>query len=130
MDAGRVAAEGPVADMLARLDLSLPLGDAAGVVLDATVAERDERWQLARLDVAGGAFSLWARDSGRTLGQRVRVRLLARDVSLARQPQAATSIGNQLRGVIEAIADDEHPALALVRVRVGEARPPRRSRPA
>jgi molybdate transport system ATP-binding protein len=120
MEAGRVAAEGPVADMLARLDLSLPLGDAAGVVLDATVAERDERWQLARLDVAGGAFSLWARDSGRALAQRVRVRVLARDVSLARQPQAGTSIGNQLRGVIEEIADDDHPALALVRVRVGE----------
>ncbi|MGM9491062.1 molybdenum ABC transporter ATP-binding protein [Ideonella sp. YS5] len=120
MDAGRVSAQGPVAEMLARLDLSLPLGDAAGVVLDATVAERDTAWQLARLDVATGAFSLWARDPGRALGQRVRVRLLARDVSLARQPQAATSIGNQLRGVIEAIADDEHPALALVRVRVGE----------
>jgi molybdate transport system ATP-binding protein len=120
MEAGRVSAQGPVAEMLARLDLSLPLGDAAGVVLEATVTERDAHWQLARLEVAGGAFSLWARDPGRALGERVRVRLLARDVSLARQPQAATSIGNQLRGVIEAIADDEHPALALVRVRVGE----------
>jgi molybdate transport system ATP-binding protein len=120
MEAGRIAAEGPVADMLARLDLSLPLGDAAGVVFDATVAERDAQWQLARLEVAQGAFTLWARDPGRAPGQRVRVRVLARDVSLAREPQAATSIGNQLRGVIEAIADDEHPALALVRVRVGE----------
>jgi molybdate transport system ATP-binding protein len=120
LDAGRVAAEGPVADMLARLDLSLPLGDAAGVVLDAVVAERDERWRLARLEAAGGAFSLWARDPGRSVGQRVRVRVLARDVSLARELQTGTSIGNQLRGVVEAIADDEHPALALVRVRVGD----------
>ena len=120
MEAGRVVAEGPVADMLARLDLSLPLGDAAGVVLEASVAERDPQWQLARLEVAGGAFSLWARDPGRALGQRARVRMLARDVSVAREPQTSTSIGNQLRGVIEAIADDDHPALALVRVRVGE----------
>ncbi|MBT9599403.1 MAG: molybdenum ABC transporter ATP-binding protein [Vitreoscilla sp.] len=120
IEAGRVVAEGALPEMLARLDLSLPLGDAAGVVADAVVAERDAAWHLARLDVAGGAFSLWARDPGRALGQRVRVRVLARDVSLTRAPQTGTSIGNQLRGVVEAIADDEHPALALVRVRVGE----------
>ena len=40
-------------------------------------------------------------------------------MSLARAPQTGTSIGNQLRGTVESIADDEHPALALVRVRVG-----------
>jgi molybdate transport system ATP-binding protein len=55
------------------------------------------------------------------LGQRVRVRVLARDVSLARMQLAGSSIVNQLPGVVEAIADDAHPALALVRVRVGSA---------
>ncbi|HJV71746.1 molybdenum ABC transporter ATP-binding protein [Ideonella sp.] len=124
LEAGRIMAEGPVADMLARLDLNLPLGESAGVVLDGVVGERDARWQLARLDVAGAAgsaFGLWARDQGLPLGRRVRVRVLARDVSLTRAPQTGTSIGNQLRGTVEAIADDEHPALALVRVRVGDA---------
>ena len=120
MESGRARAEGPVADMLARLDLNLPLGESAGVALDAVVGERDARWQLARLDVVGGA-SLWSRDPGLALGRRVRVRVLARDVSLTRAPQTGTSIGNQLRGVVEAITDDEHPALALVRVRVGDS---------
>jgi molybdate transport system ATP-binding protein len=55
------------------------------------------------------------------VGRRVRLRVLARDVSLTRAPQTGTSIGNQLHGHIEAIADDVHPALALVRVRVGPA---------
>ncbi len=119
LEAGRVSAEGALPQMLARLDLRLPLGEAAGVVLDAELCERDEAWKLVRLTVAAGAFSLWARDPGLPLGQRVRVRVLARDVSLARAPQPATSIGNQLQGVVEAIADDEHPALALVRVRLG-----------
>ncbi len=120
LEAGHVVGQGGVSDMLAGLDMSLPLGDAAGVVLDAAIAERDAAWHLVRLDVAGGAFSLWARDPGQAVGQRVRVRVLARDVSLTRAPQTGTSIGNQLRGVVEQIADDEHPALALVRVRVGE----------
>jgi len=119
MEAGRVVAEGPLADTLARLDLPLALGDDAGVVLGGTVGERDLRWHLARLDVDGGEFSLWARDQGLPIGRRVRLRVLARDVSLTRTPQTDTSIGNQLSGHVEAIADDQHPALALVRVRVG-----------
>jgi len=97
------------------------LGDDAGVVLDAVVGARDARWQLVRLDVDGQACQVWARDAGAPLGRRVRLRVLARDVSLARTPQTGSSIGNQLRGVVEAIADDEHPALTLVRVRVGSA---------
>ena len=124
MDAGRVLAHGPLPDMLARLDLPLALGDDAGVVLDAVIGERDTQWHLARLDVdadAAGrpACHLWSRDPGLPVGRHVRLRVLARDVSLTRTPQTGTSIGNQLRGTVEAIADDEHPALALVRVRVG-----------
>jgi molybdate transport system ATP-binding protein len=121
MDAGRVRADGPLPDMLARLDLPIAFGDDAGVVLDAVIGARDPHWHLARLDVAGGACALWSRDAGLPEGRRVRLRVLARDVSLTRTPQTGTSIGNQLRGTIEAIADDEHPALALVRVRVGDA---------
>ncbi|WP_298828976.1 molybdenum ABC transporter ATP-binding protein [uncultured Piscinibacter sp.] len=121
LEAGRVLADGPLPDMLARLDLPVAFGDDAGVVLDATIGERDARWQLVRLDVDGEACRLWTRDQGLPVGRRVRLRVLARDVSLTRTPQTGTSIGNQLRGTIEAIADDAHPALALVRVRVGAA---------
>jgi molybdate transport system ATP-binding protein len=121
MEAGRVLADGPLPDMLARLDLPVAFGDDAGVVLDAVIGERDSQWQLARLDVDGEACRLWSRDAGLPVGRRVRLRVLARDVSLTRTPQTGTSIGNQLRGTIEAIANDDHPALALVRVRVGTA---------
>jgi molybdate transport system ATP-binding protein len=126
MEAGRAVAAGPLADVLARLDLPTARGEGAGVVLDAVVAERDERWQLARLQVGAGdsVFSLWARDPGIALGRAVRVRVLARDVSLTRAPQTGTSIGNQLRGTVEAIADGEHPALALVRVGIGAGASP------
>ena len=121
MEGGHVLAEGPLPDMLARLDLPVVLGDDAGVVLNAVIGKRDAQWQLAQLDVDGEACRLWTRDPGQPVGRHVRLRVLARDVSLTRTPQTGTSIGNQLRGTIEAIADDEHPALALVRVRVGTA---------
>jgi molybdate transport system ATP-binding protein len=118
MDRGRVQATGPLAEIMARLDLPTAHGESAGVVLDAVLAERDAQWQLARVQV-GSDFSVWARDPGIEPGRSLRVRLLARDLSLARAPQHQTSIGNQLQGTVESIAGDEHPALALVRVRVG-----------
>jgi len=129
MTEGRVVAAGALADMMARLDLPTARGDEAGVVLDAVVAERDDRWHLARLHVDRGAFSVWARDHGLPLGQPVRLRLLARDVSLATAPHPGTSIGNQLQGTVEAIADDEHPSQVLVRVRVGPQADPSRADP-
>jgi molybdate transport system ATP-binding protein len=122
-----VLAAGPLTEMLARLDLPLALGDDTGVVLAARIGARDDEWHLARLDVGTAArdavdCSLWARDPGLPLGQAVRVRVLARDVSLTRTPQTGTSINNQLAGTVEALADDDsHPALTLVRVRVGNA---------
>jgi len=116
MEGGRVLANGPLADTLARLDLPIRLGEDAGAILDGTVGEVDGDWHLVRVDFAGG--SLWARDHGLPVGRRVRVRVLARDVSLAEQP-GTSSIQNVLRGRVDAIGDDEHPGLALVRVKVG-----------
>jgi molybdate transport system ATP-binding protein len=119
MEGGRVLASGPLGETLARLDLPIRLGEDVGVVLDAVVGERDAAWHLARMDFPGG--SLWTRDKGIAMGSKVRLRVLARDVSLATQRQEHTSIQNHLHGQVDAIADDEHPGLALVRVRVGQS---------
>jgi molybdate transport system ATP-binding protein len=117
LEDGRAVAEGPLAETLARLDLPIRLGEDVGVVLDAVIGERDEAWHLVRVDFAGG--SLWVRDTGLPAGRRVRIRILARDVSLALEHQEHTSILNLLPGKVEEMADDVHPALALVRVAVG-----------
>jgi molybdate transport system ATP-binding protein len=49
------------------------------------------------------------------------VRILARDVSLARAPMTGTSILNTLPAVVVDRVDDAHPALTLVKLRVGES---------
>lgn len=118
MEEGRVRAAGPLAETLARLDLPVRLRRDAGAIVAATVGAIEPAWHLARVDFHGG--SLWTRDQGLPVGRRLRVHILARDVSLAERP-APSSIQNVLRGSIDAIGDDEHPGLALVRVRVGEA---------
>jgi molybdate transport system ATP-binding protein len=47
------------------------------------------------------------------------VRILARDVSIALQPVSGTSIQNCLPATVEQMAVDHHPALSLLRLRVG-----------
>jgi len=117
LEDGKVLGAGPLADILTRLDLPIRLGEDAGVVLDAIVAEHDTEWQLARVDFGGG--SLWVRDKGIPLGRHVRVRILARDVSIAREQISGTSIMNSFPATVREIADDTHPALSLVKLDAG-----------
>jgi molybdate transport system ATP-binding protein len=119
LDDGRAVAQGPLHETLARLDLPFQLGEDVGVVLDAAVVEHDHVWHLDRVAFEGG--SMWTRSHGLEVGRRVRVRVLARDVSLSTNEQENTSIQNILPGSVDAIADDQHPALALVRVLVGQS---------
>jgi len=119
LDAGKVKACGPVSDVLAATDAPVVLGDDAGALLDATVAERDARWQLTRLVFNGG--SLWLRDAGHSVGHKVRVRVLARDVSVATLEPQHTSIQNLLPCIVHSIVPDAHPSQALVRMVCGEA---------
>lgn len=117
LEAGRAVATGALTETLARLDLPIQLGEEVGVVLAAVVAERDAAWHLARVEFPGG--SLWVRDGGHAIGNPVRVRILARDVSIALQPVSGTSIQNCLPATVEQMAGDNHPALSLLRLRVG-----------
>src|SRR6185369_17702483 len=114
MDQGNVVAAGPVAATLAGAAVPIVLGEDAGALLEGTVEERDEPWQLARIGFAGG--SLWVRDSGLATGRRVRVRVLARDVSIATEKPFATSIQNLLPCTVRAMQADSHPSQLLVRM--------------
>ena len=118
MDAGRAVAAGGVAELLSRLDLPLPPGEDAGVVLLGEVGALEAAWHLARLDVPGASF--WTRDPALPIGHRLRLRVLARDVSLSLVAQPDSSIANQIPAVVEAIADDAHPSQVLVRLRTRE----------
>ncbi|WP_374328288.1 molybdenum ABC transporter ATP-binding protein [Azonexus sp.] len=120
LDGGRVVTAGPLAETLARIDLPIRLGEDVGVVLEATVEHIDETWQLMRVVFPGG--SLWTRARDLPPGRRVRVRVLARDVSLAIDEPGPSSIQNILPATVDAVGPDEHPGLLLVRVALGESR--------
>ncbi|HET9644943.1 MAG TPA: molybdenum ABC transporter ATP-binding protein, partial [Burkholderiaceae bacterium] len=48
LEEGRVRAHGPLLETLARLDLPMSMSEEPGVIVEATVAELDAHWQLAR----------------------------------------------------------------------------------
>ena len=81
MEAGRVLASGPANALMTRLDLPLAHGDAAGAIIDGDRRRASMRaFGLTQLAFAGG--TLWLPHGGTRIGQAVRVRIQARDVSL------------------------------------------------
>ncbi len=119
LERGQVKAAGPAATVLSTVDSPVVVGEDAGALLAGELVERDVDWNLARVAFAGG--SLWVRDSGLALGARVRLRVLARDVSLTTAEPQHTSIQNHFGCRILAVAPDVHPSQALVQLACGEA---------
>lgn len=117
LEAGRVRASGPCAELLARVDLPLAQGEDAAVRIETTVAGHDEAYQLTRLDFAGGSIRVTR--MARAPGERVRLRIHARDVSLALSAEAPSSIVNRLPARIVGFSAAAHPAHCLVSLDAG-----------
>lgn len=117
MDQGRVVAQGALEDVLARVDLPIYLDNDLGVVLKTNIVEKDSQWHLMRVAFEGGF--LWLKDNAANLSEEVRVRVLAKDVSLTLTPHDS-SILNSLPAEVIEIVDDVDQAMALVRLKVGE----------
>ncbi|MBS3805319.1 MAG: molybdenum ABC transporter ATP-binding protein [Oleiphilaceae bacterium] len=118
MDQGRVVAAGELTEISGRLDLPDRDDEELGVILDTIIGDRDLAWHLCRADFDGGP--LWVRDSGRSKGSRLRLRILARDVSLALTRNDDQSIFNLLPATITDIREGAHPAMALVAMKLGK----------
>lgn len=119
LEQGRVVTSGPVGEVLSRLDSPLQRADEAGVVLEARVTAKEAQWHLLRAAFAGGEFLL--ADEGQSLGESLRIRLKARDVSIALSQQRDSSILNTLPAKIVEIAPAPVPGALLVKMALGEA---------
>jgi molybdate transport system ATP-binding protein len=86
-----------------------------GTVFDTRVAEHDLSWGLTRLEFKGGL--LYASDVDALVGERVRVRIRSRDVSLALSAPRDASFLNVLNGTVTSIGG-EHGASVDVQLDV------------
>ncbi len=113
---GAVRGEGETAAMLARLDLPTAHGDQAGAVIHAVVEAHDPRYALTTLRFPGGRFLVAHHPA--PPGTPVRVRVLARDVSLTLDPPQRTSILNIVAARVAELSEDG-PAQVMVRLDAG-----------
>ena len=104
LESGRVLASGPTRELLTRLDLPLAYGDTAAAIIEAVVTSVEPAYHLSHAAFSGGEISLL--NARLNVGQRVRVRIQARDVSLTLHRQESTSILNIFATTVTAIASD------------------------
>ena len=116
IEAGRIAYQGPLAEGMTRLDLTLAHRDIAATVLDAVVVGQDAELQITR--VASGAVELELAGLHGSPGAPFRVRVAARDVSLTLTMPQQTSILNLLPARVLELADDA-PGQVLVKLSLG-----------
>lgn len=117
LEQGRVLASGPTSEVLARLDLPIALADDAGVVLAGRVLGHDPDYGLLSLGLAGEQRVLLAHVP-LPPGQALRIKVLARDVSLSLERQHS-SILNVLPATVAEIAPTRSPAQVLLRLDLG-----------
>jgi len=113
---GRVLAQGVLQDMLARLDLAGAFADDTGAVIEASVAAHDDEDHLSRLDFHGG--QLLVSRCAEAIGQRVRARVRASDVSLSDRPPEGSSILNVLPARVVELGASSTPGQVLVKLDV------------
>jgi len=113
---GCVTAHGPSAMLMTQLDSPLAQGDDAGAVLACRVLSHDPVDHLSLTEFDGGQLTVPLQSYAP--GHTLRVRVAARDVSLALQAPTGTSILNMVHAQVQGIAA-ERPGQVMVSLRAG-----------
>jgi molybdate transport system ATP-binding protein len=116
---GKCLAVGTINEVMDRLDLDrVTERYETASVLETRIAAQDSRDRLTTLAFDGGELIVPQRDGA--LGERVRTRILARDVSIALKRPAGISMLNVLPARVVAIGEIADPVVD-VRLAVGSA---------
>lgn len=121
LEQGKAVAQGPVAELMTRLDLPLAHGDTAAALIEAVTCGLQSDSGLCELRFDGGTLLL-PQTRSTPLPDRtpVRVRIQARDVSLSLVWPEQTSVLNILGATVTELADDG-PGQVLVGLQVAGA---------
>lgn len=115
MNNGKIIAAGPAPDILARLDLAPYLGRfEAGAILAGRVRGEDAAFGISIVDIDGVALQVPS--LGLPSGHKVRLRIRARDVSIATVKPQGLSIRNIMNVRIDEIAEEKGSAFAELRL--------------
>jgi len=116
LERGQQLASGSTVEMLSQLTLPFAHYEDAAAVLDTTVTDSDEVYGLSSLAFAGGHITV-SRDKLKQ-GDTVRLRVMAKDVSLSLKQPEQSSILNILPATIESMIN-EGSSQKLIRLNLG-----------
>ncbi len=117
LSAGSVVAAGDVHEVMNRLDLRPYTGRyEAGAVIESTVLAQDAEFALTTLGFDGGSLQMPRIEV--PVGARVRLRIRARDISLATTRPQNVSLLNVLQGRLTGLTEEAGP-IVEARIEVG-----------
>ncbi len=122
LNSGKLVAEGDLNTMFSRLDWPIKFNTEPGVVFEAVVVEKDQKWHLNQLcfdEQNTQICRLWINDSGEKLGQKIRLRILASDVSIAISKSTENSILNRLDAKVVEIKKYPKQPTCLLKLKIG-----------
>nr|WP_175558077.1 molybdenum ABC transporter ATP-binding protein [Roseibium suaedae] len=114
LSGGKTVASGPVSEVLASLDPGTDLGgEETAALLEGVVAHRDEQWDLVDVALDEGAV-IQVPGLPASLGDRIRLRIPARDVSISLTRPSGISVRNILKAKVEALRPLDGPYVEVV----------------
>jgi molybdate transport system ATP-binding protein len=116
---GKALASGPIGETLARLDLPMAMGDDAGVIIEGQVSAYDAEYQLLSLQLPATEMSIRVTHAPIALGQPLRCKVHARDISLSLQNSEFSSILNRLPVTVVSEQSADNAAHVLIRLDAG-----------
>ncbi|MBC3775485.1 molybdenum ABC transporter ATP-binding protein [Pseudomonas sp. SWRI99] len=119
LSAGKALASGPIGETLARLDLPMAMGDDAGVIIEGQVSAYDADYQLLSLQLPATAMHIRVTHAPLALGQALRCKVHARDVSLSLDNAESSSILNRLPVTVVSEQAADNSAHVLIRLDAG-----------
>ncbi len=116
---GKALASGPIGETLARLDLPMAMGDDAGVIIEGQVSAYDAQYQLLSLQLPATEMSIRVTHAPMKVGQSLRCKVHARDISLTLQDSEFSSILNRLPVTVVSEQPADNAAHVLIRLDAG-----------
>ena len=114
---GRIISSGPAMEIFPRLELPFTQQEGVFTLLAGIVHAQDEQDHLTQVNVSG--HLLWVRRIAKPVGSSVRLRLLARDISLALDAGHDSSILNSLHVEVSGMEETE-PGRMLIKLNLGD----------
>lgn len=118
LEQGQVLAQGPTNELLTRTDLPLAHLDESAALIHGRLIKHEKPYHLSYVEVQGQTLSISLQH--KTIGERVRMRIAARDVSISNEAPRQSSISNVVACKIVSLDETKDQAKLIVKLSLGE----------